>query len=469
MSGAKRWLEETADPGARALRQALDDASPGPGDEAFARQRVWPRVQAPWWDRSGRLASPRWGGGWLTPLLVGAGVALAATVTVLGSANLLRDRSLATAPAAQPAAAGPRLAPEVIPLPAPPAALSTGPGERVRHRLARGVDAELLPRTALVPGEDGSPPEVKVGRVRFSVPHQPPGQRFSVRAGAFRVVVLGTVFDVAVEEAGVSVAVASGTVEVHEVASDRLVQRLPAGASWSSEPAAGPPAVRPPPPRRAVRPTSRPALRKLAQARPAHPAAARALARVSLDRPADPVRAIARYQKMVEAGGPAAELALFSIAEIEHRELGDLGRAARSWQRYSERYPEGLLRAEADLWRIEALTGLDDAGLALQAARAFLQRHTDSERRVEIARVAGDLSRHAGDCPAALGFYDLALQGPPISADADDALFYRADCLDRQGDSQAAAMKAYLGRFPLGRHAVEAQQRLRAPASPRRP
>ena len=163
-----------------------------------------------------------------------------------------------------------------------------------------------------------------------------------------------------------------------------------------------------------------------------------------------------------------ADVALFRIGEIEQHELRDLRRAAATWQRYGERYPQGLLRAEADLWLIEALIGLDDQAGALREARAFLQRHPESERRAEVARVAGDFSRLTGDCPAALGFYDLALDSRPSREDEDDARYYRAECLAQLGDSRAtAAVRAYLSQFPLGRHAVQAQQELRGPTRDR--
>ena len=295
MSGAKRWLEDapirgparSARPWTRRRRDPATRPSPASGSGHGSR-------------RPGGIARASW------PARAGRRLADAPARRRRCGARRYRDRprqrepaprpsSLATAPGAEPAPAGP---PGARGNPLARAA------RRPEHRARRAGAPPPRPgggrRAPAAHGAGarggGSPPEVKVGRVRFSVPHQPPGQRFSVRAGAFQVVVLGTVFDVAVEEAGVSVAVASGTVEVHETASDRLVQRLPAGASWSSEPAAGPPAVRPPPPRRAVRPPPGPLS---AQARPAHPRGPR---RVSLDRPAirsAPSPAIRRWSRRV--------------------------------------------------------------------------------------------------------------------------------------------------------------------------
>jgi ferric-dicitrate binding protein FerR (iron transport regulator) len=453
----ERWLENAGEPGAQALRQALDEARGRPEQDAFARQRVWPRVQAPWWDRSGRVVSAaEHRGGWLPPLLAGAGIAIAAAVAVLVSGGWLRSGGPVVV--ADP---DPRSAPSFQAIPSPPPAvpLTTGPGERTSRRLARGVDAELRPRTALLPGDLQTPPEVRVGRVRFSVPHQPPGQRYSVRAGAYRVVVLGTVFDVAVEEEGVTVEVTTGTVEVQEAATDRPLQRLSAGSSWSSRPNDPPPGaepVRPDPVRRMIRPVRKPAARRAAQA--LEPASASA----------DPGRDLARYRRIVEAGGPMAEVALYRIGEIQQWDLGDLRGAAATWERYRSRHPRGLARIEADLSLIDALVHLGESAHALEEARAFLDRYPRSERRAEIARVAGDLARKAGDCAAAVGFYGRALDSQPAAADEEDALFYRGHCLTSLQDARSAeALRAYLARYPLGRHAVQAQQLLRAPPADR--
>ena len=471
LRGASRWLEDMAEPGARALRQAMDEARPAGEEDAFARQRVWARVQAPWWSSSGKLAklaklegsvAVAGRGGWLAPLLVGAGVALVAAVTTLASIGVLRSsgRSIVQGPVSQLDAAS-----EVVPgLPRPTVALTAGPGRSTRHRLARGVDAELAPRTALVPGDSETAPEVKRGRVRFSVPHQAPGQRYSVRAGAFRVVVVGTVFDVSVEEEGVAVAVESGSVEVRDAVSDRALRLLSAGAQWSSvEKEVSPAAMQGPSARPAVRLVRKQPPRRLALATAGDPAAARTMRQANALRlRRDPARALALYQRMVEAGGPRADVALYSIGVIEDEDLNEPRRAAATWQRYRDRYPQGMLRVEADVSLIEVFTRLGEPNRALIEARAFLQNHPGSERRGEVARVAGDLARREGDCPAALRYYELALRSRIQAGDHDDALFYRAACLASARDPRVTgAVRSYLGRFPLGRHAVEAQRLLR--------
>ncbi len=190
----------------------------------------------------------------------------------------------------------------------------------------------------------------------------------------------------------------------------------------------------------------------------------------------DPRRALAMYRRMLAAGGPLAEIAQYEIGVIEDEDLRNPRQAVATWDRYRARYPGGLLRTEADLSVIEALSRTGDQARALVEARDFLQRHPNSERRSEVARLAGDLARERGDCAAAVALYDQALSSRPATDDADDASFHRAACLARAGDARGSAgLRAYLKRFPLGRHAGEAQRLLSGrsvPAgamNPRRP
>ena len=65
----------------------------------------------------------------------------------------------------------------------------------------------------------------------FSVPHQAPGRNFSVSAGPYRIVVIGTKFRLHVEGVAVAVAVDEGVVEVWR---KHRVARLATGETWSS-------------------------------------------------------------------------------------------------------------------------------------------------------------------------------------------------------------------------------------------
>jgi ferric-dicitrate binding protein FerR (iron transport regulator) len=434
-----RWLADAVDPGRRALRQALDDADPQ-RDSALAKQRIWNRVQFPWVDQP---RSP-----WRGVLLLGAGAAAAlGVVGALVLTGVLRQSEpvVSSRVPARPSR------PELVPLPSAGAvAVTTGPGQRVRHRLPRGVDAELAPRTALVPGDEAAAPEVRVGRVRFSVPHQE--HRYTVRAGQYQVAVLGTTFVVAVEDQGVTVSVESGVVQVED-GSGRTLDRLEPGERWSSEPAA-PPIPHAPTPRRI--------------APPADPAAASALEEARAARARDPRRALVLYERLAASNGPLAETALYEMAVIQDDQLHDGRGALATWERYRTRYPAGLLRAEADVSIVEMLLKSGDRDRALDEAVSFLRRYPTSERRAQIAWIAGDLARRGGDCRRAVGLYESALKDRLSGADADHAAFQRAACLTALRDGRAAdALRQYLARSPAGSHAVEARRLLENGASGR--
>jgi ferric-dicitrate binding protein FerR (iron transport regulator) len=449
-----RWLDSSPSDGEQALRRALDDAAQVPEVQPN-KQRVWARVQTPWAPSRARLA-----------LGFGLGAAaITGVVLVLVTGHQRHQRSnggaeVGTQAAAPATATAPNAAP-----PAPPefatGTLLTGPGEQLQRRLARGVDVVLAPLGALIAGDAQTAPEVKSGRARFSVPHQAPGQNYVVRAAGYRVLVLGTVFEVAVDAGGVSVALDSGVVEIESAAGGRRVAHLLPGQRWSST---------------ATNTTAaaRDGASRAATSNSAAPDTAAILAAARRARGSGDARgALALYGRLASSRGQLAESALYEMASIEDQDLHDAARALHLWERYRDQHPRGVLRAEADLSIIEMLTQLGQNGRAVDEARGFLRRNPGSERRGEVARVAGDLSRTRGDCAVAVAFYDQAAASRLSPADADDAGFYRAACLATLGDGRAAdAVRAYLGRYPRGRHASEAE-RLRGGAgaagvSPRR-
>jgi hypothetical protein len=331
--------------------------------------------------------------------------------------------------------------PQVIPLPPTQVAvaITTGP-ERQRHRLTGGVQAELAPHTALLPGDERSAPQVQGGRVRFSVPHQAPGRRYLVRARGYQVAVIGTTFTVGVADA-VEVAVESGIVQVEDATSGRRLARLERGQRWSSAPA----------PRRVAVPP------------PTDPAATAALDEARRLRQRDPRQALALYQRLAAARGPLAEIALYELGTVEDEHLHEPRRALATWERYRQRYPRGMLRAEADFSLIEVLARLREQARALDEARDFLRRYPESERRGEMAVLAADLARTGGDCTLAVTLYETAARARLPPALADDATFNRAACLAAAGDGRAqGAARDYLARFPGGLHRNEAGRLLGA-------
>ena len=90
-----------------------------------------------------------------------------------------------------------------------------------------------------------------------------------------------------------------------------------------------------------------------------------------------------------------------------------------------------------------------------------MRRYPESERRGEVARLAGDLLRESGDCSGAIEAYDTALGGRIRRGMTDGVTFHRAVCVQRRDrKAGAAALKTYLQSFPSGRFRADAQKLL---------
>ena len=377
------------------------------------------------------------------------------------------------------------------------------PGAR-RLTLEGGVEA-VLGRSSVMRIEDGAP-RIEVGEVRFSVPHRQPGHPFVVRAEGYRVVVVGTRFGINVDgksdskTAGakpVAVDVDEGIVEVWDAATQRRLARLTPGESWQSpevaaEAPSGPAAVEPAPapsapapvisaPPRTLRHVGKhPGARSLALASPGEsattserapnpaeaPTAESAAARAALAS-GDVPRALQLYRALAQGTGPSAENASYEIGKVLNEKLNQPANAVAAWRHYRAANPDGLLRVEADVSIIETLARIGDTDEALSEANDFVRRRPDSERRAEIARLAGDLYRARGDCRRALTAYQITLGASRPRDAVEAATFHRAACLVHLGDAGGAdAARAYLHAYPNGKFRGEATALVGGGSSP---
>jgi hypothetical protein len=87
-------------------------------------------------------------------------------------------------------------------------------------------------------------------------------------------------------------------------------------------------------------------------------------------------------------GGLRAEAALLLKGELELRRLHDAKTALGTLDDAARRFPEGSLQQEVALTRLEALHALGDTAALGAAARDFLTRFPQSERRAEVERLA---------------------------------------------------------------------------------
>jgi TolA-binding protein len=459
----ERWLEGSDDPARLAVRQALDESERFTHSELMQR-RVWARVSDP--GRTTRATRHAFLRGAL------AATALAAVLLAGGArfhvfppigSTPSEDQATVVASATRPVelsnASG-----------AAGSILETRAGERLVRLLPRGARAELAPRTTVVVDGEGRP-ELRRGEVRFSVAAPAATTattpKFLVSVASYHVVVASSRFVVKSRGQTVTVTVEDGVAEIED--GGRVV-RIGSGETWSSvegtagrktESARAHAALArpsrehaPPAPAEAPSPAAEQDRQDLAAARAARAAA-------------DPRVALGLYEKLASHGGAVAENAMYEMGGIYHDQLKQPGKAVAAWDRYRTRFPNGLLRAEADLSVIDTLVSLGDEKRTLGESLAFLKRYPHSERRGEVARVVGDLYRGDGNCAAALEFYRVAQGAKVTPDDADAASFGQAACLyAMRDDGASAALRAYLDQNPHGRHARDAARLLGDKPSP---
>jgi transmembrane sensor len=393
-----KWLDSPQDEAERLIREGLDGAAQRTGDE-ITHRRVWAKVAE-------EVDSPR-------PrivgrfLLVGSALVLVFAAGALAYSYLPRHAEVATAPApaAPPSASQPTTPIEAKPVVAesqnkaidevpiseaeraPGHVVRTRVGERARVGLGGGAVADLDENSAIT-WDSQHRPSVERGTAHLSVPHQPPGWRFSVTAGPYVVTVVGTKFDVRLANHTVEVDVSEGIVEVWRGSHST---RLAAGDSWH-----GPLNPEDPQPRVAPAPLAfeekkgEPAQSTFDKGESKlEPHASHGVqeAQAAL-RAGDTQRALDILTRAAQGSGPAAENAAYALGHMMRYNLDHPRQAVALWDKYRTRFPSGLLRIEADLSIVETLAQVGDARAALSEADAFVARYPNSERRLDVQRLA---------------------------------------------------------------------------------
>jgi hypothetical protein len=394
-----KWLENPQNEADKVLRDGLDLAAQRTGDE-ITHRRVWAKVA------DALLAPERRFSARLVLASATGAVALLAVGGLVVYPHLAgrRASTVAAVPPVTATVSVPQVAPSEVPNPipedvaideserAPGKVVRTRRGERARVALGGGASADLAENSAIT-WDMQHRPSVEHGSAELSVPHQPPGWRFSLTAGPYVVTVVGTKFKVEVGGRSVGVEVTEGVVEVWR---GSRVTRLAAGDAWhgplhpeetAAQPAAGasaaPPSERPRAPV-AGSLSSRP---EVAITRPAV-AISRGLheARAAVDE-GDFNRAVEILARAAQGTGPVAENAAYQLAWITRYNLNRPRQAIALWDKYRNRFPAGVLRAETDLSIVDTLSQLGEVPAALAEAKAFLSRYPNSERRGEIRRL----------------------------------------------------------------------------------
>jgi ferric-dicitrate binding protein FerR (iron transport regulator) len=387
-----KWPTHKSDDTEKWLSETLEAARQRTGDEV-ARRRVWARIEGL---LSGKSLPLLRGRSLALPALTGALVAVA-VVAVLWMVPATRPThspvvakrvASSVASASQP---GPVVS-KVVSQGSSAAPVRTGQGEKARVALVGGAGVELDANSVLSWDAERRP-SVERGQARFEVPHQSPGARFAVSAGPYVITVVGTKFHVGVDDDRVSVEVEQGVVEVWR--GPRSV-RLVEGDSW-----AGPirglasPTVerRPSLAGGALRHSSLGDSPALVENGPASLELTQARTALGEGRPED---ALAMLNHCAKGMGPAAENAAYEMGRVLRDSLQRPRAAVTAWANYRTRFPNGLLRAEADLSILETLGRVGDKAAALDEAESFLVRYPNSERRDEVAKLAARLRGATG-------------------------------------------------------------------------
>jgi len=256
--------------------------------------------------------------------------------------------------------------------------VSTRKGERLRVALGGGAEAELDENSDIT-WDNQHRPAIEKGSAHLSVPHQPPGWRFSVTAGPYVVTVVGTKFAVRVAGHAVGVEVTEGVVEVWRGSHST---RLVAGDSWH-----GPlyPEESQP-----ITATAAPGEKPLpaAAAKPAIPTTRGLQDAQAALQAGDTNKAVEILSRAAQGSGPGAENAAYELARVTRYNLNRPRQAVALWDKYRTRFPAGLLRTETDLSIVETLSQMGDVHTALTEADAFIVRHPTSERRLDVQRLA---------------------------------------------------------------------------------
>ena len=169
--------------------------------------------------------------------------------------------------------------------------------------------------------------------------------------------------------------------------------------------------------------------------------------------------AAALYEELAGRPGPRAETALYELARLRQRFLGQPAAALDALSEYQRRFPHGSLAPEAALTALDARLSLGGGEPARRAMDAFLDRFPANERAPDVRWLRASLFVDRGDCAAAAADLGaLAAAGPR----AADAVFAQASCARAAGDleSARARLDEYLRRFPAGSRRAEAERAL---------
>ena len=160
--------------------------------------------------------------------------------------------------------------------------------------------------------------------------------------------------------------------------------------------------------------------------------------------------------------GSLKESALYELISIQNTRLHDYESAIRNMKRYLDTYPSGIWSEEVHFSLAELFYLRKEYQAAAEVYDSVLRKfHQSSRTKYALYSLARIHSRDLQDCAKSLPLFSRIQSDFPESDFAEDALFWKADCLYRMGRiTQAIAEYAtYLKRYPQGKWAAEASLR----------
>jgi tetratricopeptide (TPR) repeat protein len=174
---------------------------------------------------------------------------------------------------------------------------------------------------------------------------------------------------------------------------------------------------------------------------------------------AQPIASSSNTPDAVESSALGEEARLLRRAIESLRTEGNPRKTLALLDEHRSTFPDGRLRANADLLRVDAWLALGDR----TEAKALLEHlpFESGPRGDELLVLRGELRADA-DCGQALQDFDRALSRPLADKLAERALRGRAICRLRRGDRSAAKddLRTYVQRFPNGRFTARAREEL---------
>jgi len=169
----------------------------------------------------------------------------------------------------------------------------------------------------------------------------------------------------------------------------------------------------------------------------------------------------AREHRAAEEASESVGAAIIADAFRDLRSRGDAAAALRSLDEYDRRFPDGVLRAESRVARVEALLTLDRRAEALRLLEAAGPGGALT-RDVRVTR--GELLVESDRCADAVRDFDAVLAARDGDPAGGRALYGRASCRLRRGDTPGARadLTRYLSLHAGGPSAAAARRALAA-------